>query len=99
MQEMKGIAVNNVFLAFNMLQILKMNGGNILDSVQPAPGPALAPAKGVCRPVNIGRCGRQPRIYLSKYAFGAADQRTQILGRLSILQWAIAGKTYLIANL
>jgi len=59
------VALDNVFLAFNVLQIFGANKVRMPDSIQPSMGCAtLAPAKCLGSPVNRRWGGWQPSLQL-----------------------------------
>src|SRR5690606_599380 len=78
-QEMAGVALNNALLAFDMVQVVGLDGGYVLDTFQPAARTIGTPAKSNGIPVD-GRWSRgQPGFQLSENPLGPADQGTQVL--------------------
>ena len=72
--ELLRVALDDAFLAFNVLQVLELDAGHVAHGVEPAARTALAPAERMGVPVDIGRGGRQPGFKLGQDALGALDE-------------------------
>ena len=65
LDELLRVAVDDVLLALDVLQVVEVDAGHVAHRVEPAARAALAPAVGMGGPVDFGRGGRQPGFELA----------------------------------
>ncbi|SAI72641.1 Uncharacterised protein [Bordetella ansorpii] len=81
LQELPRVAVDDVLLALDVLQVVHVDARDVAHGIEPAARTALAPAVGMRGPVDVGRRGGQPGFQLRQHAFGPRQQADHVGGR------------------
>src|SRR5690606_41451595 len=58
-EKVAGVAVDHILLTFDVVQVIDADASDMADSVQPAAGAALTPAKGVSIQIGRASCGER----------------------------------------